>query len=52
LGRTERIREQALLPEFESDALFEEQLALPTPYGVALSRFSGGDTPSLEPVVS
>jgi hypothetical protein len=33
-----------LLPEFESDALFEEQLAL--------GRFSGGDTPSLEPVVS
>jgi len=28
-----------LLPEFESDALFEAQLAL--------SRFSGGDTPSL-----
>jgi hypothetical protein len=32
-----------LLPEFESDALFEEQLAL--------SRFSGGDTPPLEPDV-
>jgi hypothetical protein len=48
----ERIREQALLPEFESGALFEKQLALPTPYAVALSRFSGGDAPSLEPVVS
>ena len=52
LGRIEWIREQGLLPDVESDALLEKQLALPTPYVVALSRFSGGDVPSLEPVVS